>query len=74
MTVADYVLATLCVVLCLVWGGFSWLVACIDAFVPAPDGESAKIGRTGCASLLGAMLSCAFFVGAIWNGDWGWLS
>lgn len=74
MTVADYVLAVLCLLGCGAWAAVSFLVASIDAFVPTPDADSAKIGKTGCASLIAAIAAAVWFGGVIWNGSWSWLS
>jgi len=74
MTIADYALAAVLALVCVAGALTAWLVACIDAFVPAPDQESAKVGRTGCVLFVIAIAALAYFVGVIWNGDWGWLA
>lgn len=74
MTVADYVLAFIGLFICVAWCGGSFFVSIIDAFAPAPDKETAATARKGCAALVAGLAVAAWFVGVLWNGDWGWLS
>jgi len=73
MSVADYVLAVLGALVCLVWCGGSFLIAAIDAFAPCPNEATAKTGRKGCASLIVALLALVYFGGVLLNGTWSWL-
>jgi hypothetical protein len=72
MTVADYTLAVIGLALSLAWCLGSFLVASIDAYTPAPDEHTAKTARAGCAALLGGIFGIAWFIGVLWNGQWGW--
>jgi len=73
MTVADYVLAIVGLLACLVWAAISGLASQIGAFMPAPDRTSAELGRGGCLSLGLALLAGCWFAGVLWTGGWGWL-
>lgn len=73
MSVADYVVALAALALCGLWTAGSFLAASADAFVPAPNEESARLARKGCASLVCSLLGLIYFAGVLVNGSWGWV-
>lgn len=72
MSVADYILAGLGLLIFVCLGGLFWLLGMSTYFAPTPTAEHVSDSRKGCVGFVLCVLAVAYFVGVLLNGDWGW--